>query len=134
MGLFSKLFGHRAEPILDTAALTADLTALSDLLYEKINTLRLYSEEGAAGAEVYREFLTLALHCHKLTKECLALSALLLPPRNATRARVLTDTITRHVEKATAAVKSCGSAFSFLSDAEKSLTMTKAALEEFSQV
>ena len=134
MGLLSKLFGHRAEPILDTGALTADLTALSDLLDEKIATLRLYSEKGAAGAEVYREFLTVALNCRKLIKDCLALSALLLPPRNATRARVLTDAITRQIGQATTAVKSCGSVFSFLSDAEKSLAMAKEALEEFSQI
>ena len=134
MGFLAKMFGRRAEPILDTEALTRDLTALSDLLDEKIATLRLYSEEGAAGAEVYREFLTLALNCRKLIKECLGISALLLPPRNATRARVLTDAVTRQVEKATGAIKSCGSAFSFLTDAEKSLTMAKEALEEFSQV
>ena len=134
MGFLSKLFGRSTAPILDTEALTADLTALSDLLDEKVNTLRLYSEEGAAGAEVYREFLTVALNCRKLIKECLAISSLLLPPRNAARARVLTDAITRQVEKATAAIRSCGSAFSFLTDAEKCLAMAKEGLEEFSQV
>ena len=134
MGLLAKVFGRRSEPILDTEALAADLTALSDLLDSKIATLRLYAEDGAAGAEVYRDFLSVALNCRQLVRDCLSLSTLLLPPRNTARARVLTDAITRQVEKATASVKSCGSAFSFLNDAEKSLTMAKEALEEFSQV
>ena len=40
MGFLAKMLGRRAEPILDTEALTRDLTTLSDLLDEKIATLR----------------------------------------------------------------------------------------------
>lgn len=134
MGLLAMLRGKRSEPILDTDAITAELTALTELLDKKIATLRIQASEGVAAAEVYREFLELALSCRERIKRCISLTAILLPPRNHTRAKLLTGNITSSIASAKKAVKECGVAFSFLTDAEKALILAEQALQEFSEL